>query len=112
MKIINMAAEPTCAKDHARQPAMTEDVVPGENGTLQNVVVYLQGDFSQYAFTTPTAPVTIDQKGCQYQPHVLALMTNQPSVTGVRPDPKSSSSASGCPRAAERTESPRPGASP
>ena len=78
MKIINMAAEPTCAKDHARQPAMTEDVVPGENGTLQNVVVYLQGDFSQYAFTTPTAPVTIDQKGCQYQPHVLALMTNQP----------------------------------
>src|ERR1700739_4796045 len=78
MKIINMAAEPTCAKDHASQPAMTEDVVPGENGTLQNVVVYLQGDFSQYAFTTPTAPVTIDQKGCQYQPHVLALMTNQP----------------------------------
>ena len=57
---------------------MTEDVVPGENGTLQNVVVYLQGDFSQYAFTTPTPPVTIDQKGCQYQPHVLALMTNQP----------------------------------
>jgi hypothetical protein len=78
MKIINMAAEPTCAKDHARQPAMTKDVVPGENGTLQNVVVYLQDDFSQYAFTTPTTPVTIDQKGCQYDPHILALMTNQP----------------------------------
>ena len=29
MKAINMAAEPGCAKDHANQPAMTEDVVPG-----------------------------------------------------------------------------------
>jgi len=96
MKVINMAAEPTCAKDHASQPAMTEDVVPGDNGTLQNVVVYLQGDFSQYVFTTPTTPVVIDQKGCQYHPHVLALMTNQPlqvinsdSIThNIHPVPK------------------------
>jgi Carboxypeptidase regulatory-like domain len=77
MKPINMAAEPACAKEHAT-PAMTEDVVPGENGTLQNVVVYLKGDFSQYTFTVPTTPAVIDQKGCQYHPHVLALMTNQP----------------------------------
>ena len=78
MKVINMAAEPSCAKDHEKQPAMSEDVIPGENGTLQNVVVYLQGDFSQYTFTMPTTPVTFDQKGCQYHPHVLALMMNQP----------------------------------
>jgi carboxypeptidase family protein len=78
MKVINMAAEPACAKIHAASPAMTEDVVPGDGGTLQNVIVYLKGDFSQYKLDVPTAPVTIDQKGCQYQPHVLALMTNQP----------------------------------
>src|ERR1700739_2730217 len=48
MKAIKMAAEPGCAKDHSNQPAMTEDIVPGENGTLQNVIVYLQGDFGQY----------------------------------------------------------------
>jgi len=96
MKIINMAAEPGCAKERAGQPAMTEDVVPGEDGTLQNVVVYLKGDFSQYAFTAPTTPVTIDQKGCQYHPHVLALMTDQPlqvinsdPVThNIHPNPK------------------------
>ena len=77
MKVINMAAEPTCAKQHTT-PATTEDVVPGDNGTLQNVVVYLKGDFSQYSFPPASTPVTIDQKGCQYHPHVLALMTAEP----------------------------------
>jgi Polysaccharide lyase family 4, domain II len=77
MKVINMAAEPACAKVHTT-PAMTEDVIPGDGGTLQNVVVYLKGDFSQYKLDVPTSPAMIDQKGCQYSPHVLALMTNQP----------------------------------
>ena len=74
---------------------MTQDVVPGDKGTLQNVVVYLKGDFSQYTFPTPTTPVTIDQKGCQYHPHVLALMTNQslqvtnsdPTTHNIHPTP-------------------------
>ena len=77
MKPINMAAEPTCAKQHTT-PAMTQDVVPGDNGTLQNVVVYLKGDFSAYSFPPETTPVMIDQKGCQYHPHVLALETGEP----------------------------------
>jgi plastocyanin len=77
MKIINMAAEPKCAQEHSL-PAMTQDVVPGENGTLQNVVVYLEGDFSHYKFDEPQTPATIDQKGCTYAPHVLALRTGQP----------------------------------
>lgn len=76
MRRINLAAEPSCAKEHAT-PAMTEEVVPGENGTLQNVVVYLKGDFSQYSFSPPATPATIDQKGCQYRPHVVALMVGQ-----------------------------------
>jgi plastocyanin len=77
MRVINMAAVPNCAKGHP-SPAMTEDVVPGENGTLQNVVVYLKGDFSQYSFETVDSPVNIDQKGCTYVPHVLALRVGQP----------------------------------
>jgi plastocyanin len=85
MKVINMAAEPSCAKEHS-SPAMTEDVVTGDGGSLQNVVVYLKGDFGQYSFTPATMPVTIDQKGCQYHPHVLALMTGEPlQVTNSDP---------------------------
>ncbi len=33
-------------QDSTPTPAMTEDVVTGDGGTLQNVVVYLKGDFS------------------------------------------------------------------
>jgi len=77
MKVINMAAEPVCAKEHTT-PAMTQDVVVGTGGALQNVVVYLKGDFSQYSFDPATTPVVIDQKGCQYNPHVIALRVGQP----------------------------------
>ena len=77
MKTINMAAEPNCAKVHADSPAMTEDVVAGDGGTLQNVFVYLAGDFSAYSLPAPTTPAMIDQKGCQYHPHVLGMMTGQ-----------------------------------
>ena len=76
MKTINMAAEPVCAKQHTT-PAMTEDVVTGAGGALANVIVYLKGDFSAYSFDAPSGAVTIDQKGCQYTPHVLALRTGQ-----------------------------------
>ena len=77
MKVINMAAEPKCAQEHS-SPAMTQEVVPEGNGTLQNVVVYLQGDFSHYKLGEPQTPAIIDQKGCMYNPHVLALRTGQP----------------------------------
>jgi len=76
-KTINMAAVPTCLKARAGEPPLTEDVVPGVNGTLQNVVVYLKGDFNQYTFDVPQTPVALDQRGCQYRPHVVALMTGQ-----------------------------------
>jgi plastocyanin len=62
---------------HATTPTF-EDVVPGENGTLQNVVVYLKGDFSPYSFPPATEPVKIDQKGCVYIPHVAAVTTKTP----------------------------------
>lgn len=75
-KAINMSAVPNCAKLRD-SPAMTEEVVPGDNGTLQNVVVYLDGDFSEYSFPRSSAPVMADQKGCVYEPHVAALMTGE-----------------------------------
>jgi hypothetical protein len=110
MKNINMAAEPSCQKQHT-EPAMTEDVLTGNGGTLQNVIVYLKGDFSQYSFPPATAPTTIDQKGCQYHPHVLALMTSaplqvinsDPTTHNIHPVPKNNR---------EWNESQPPGATP
>ena len=40
-----MASVPNCAKLHST-PQMVEDVVLGDNSTLQNVVVYLKGETS------------------------------------------------------------------
>lgn len=77
MRTINMRAVPACANMHSTPP-MTEDVLPGDNGTLQNVVVYLQGDFSSYSFPPVTTPVSMDQKGCMYVPRVVALTTATP----------------------------------
>src|SRR5215467_3715414 len=36
MRPINMAAEPSCAKEHASSPATTQDVLVGGGGGLQN----------------------------------------------------------------------------
>jgi len=77
MKTINMIDVPNCAKMHSA-PVMTESVVPGDNGALQNVVVYLQGDFNAYSFSQAAEPVKIDQEGCIYTPHVVAVMTGDP----------------------------------
>jgi plastocyanin len=77
MRAINMRSVPSCNKMH-ETPALFEDVVPGDNGTLQNVVVYLKGDFSAYTFPEDTTPVKIDQSGCVYVPHVVAVTTHTP----------------------------------
>ncbi len=85
MKAINMSAEAACAKEHSTPPT-SQEVVAGKSGALENVVVYLQGDFSKYKFDAPQSPATITQKGCMYEPHVLALETGQP-LQVVNADP-------------------------
>lgn len=75
-KPINMSAEPYCSQAHP-SPVYPDQVTTGDKGTLANVLVYVQDDMSKYSFDTPSAPVELDQKGCMYQPHVLALMTGQ-----------------------------------
>ncbi len=77
MRTINMRSVPNCAKMHETPPTF-EEVVPGDNGTLQNVVVYLRGDFTPYSFPAATEPVKIDQMGCMYVPHVIAVTTQTP----------------------------------
>jgi len=75
-KALNMAAEPTCVKDNP-EPVYPPIVVTGPKDALANVVVYVKGNMDDYKFVTPTAPAVMDQKNCMYEPHVLAMMTNQ-----------------------------------
>jgi hypothetical protein len=74
--VIRMRADPMCGKASGGQRVVQETVVASEDGSLANVFVQLQGVFpSQPA---PSAPVTIDQRGCIYSPRVVGLQMGQP----------------------------------
>jgi plastocyanin len=74
MKPIDMAKEPSCAKQHAT-PVMTENVATGPENALEFVVVYISAGDS--GGSAPTEAARYDQKGCQYTPHVLPMQTGQ-----------------------------------
>ena len=48
------------------------------DGGLDNVFVYVKDGLGNYYFDTPTEPVTLDQKGCRYTPHVFGIRVGQP----------------------------------
>jgi plastocyanin len=73
---IDMSSDPNCAKAHPT-PATTEDLLIGASGGLENVVVYISDGLGDRTFEPPQQPAVIEQKGCQYKPHVVALQTNQ-----------------------------------
>lgn len=73
---IDMSADPLCAKAHST-PLTTEEVVVGSGGGLENVVVYVSEGLTAHDFQPPQEAATLEQKGCQYQPHVLAIQANQ-----------------------------------
>jgi len=82
---IDMSSDPNCAKAHTT-PATTEDLVIAANGGLANVIVYVSDGLGDRTFEPPQQPAVIEQKGCQYKPHVLALQTNQ-KLDVVNDDP-------------------------
>ena len=82
-----MAADPSCAKQHPT-PVLSQDVVADAKGGLQNVIVFIADGLGERTFELPGQPVVIEQKGCMYQPHVLAMRTNQP-LEVVNNDPTS-----------------------
>jgi plastocyanin len=73
---IKMDADAFCKAAHSA-PVYTQDVVVNANGTLEWVLVYVkEGVTGNYA--APTQPVTLDQKGCQYHPHIFGIQAGQP----------------------------------
>jgi plastocyanin len=70
---INMAQDPLCGS----APTTTEEVVTDGKGGLENVVVYISDGLSAAMFPVPTEPAVMQQKGCQYHPHVLAMRARQ-----------------------------------
>jgi plastocyanin len=86
-KLISMAADPSCAKQHSAA-VFAQDVMTDAKGDLQNVIVFASEGLGDRAFEAPSQPAVIEQKGCLYEPHVLAVRANQ-TLQVVNDDPTS-----------------------
>ena len=73
---IDMSAEESCARAYGEEGPTTQHVRVSD-GRLANVFVYVKSGIDR-EFPTPRQPVTLDQEGCRYHPHVLGIQTGQP----------------------------------
>jgi len=76
-KKITTDADPKCAEMHADSPLLSEEVVVNPDGTLKNVCVYVKTGLEGKTYDVPKEPVTINQTGCHYEPHVFGIMAKQ-----------------------------------
>jgi plastocyanin len=76
MHAIDMSAEPSCAKQYSA-PVIPPTAVEDAHGNLANAVVFVESGAEQYEFRPPSEPARMTQKGCMYEPHVVALMAGQ-----------------------------------
>ncbi len=73
---IDMAEEPACAEKHSTPPTR-QTVVVGGGGGLADVFVYVsEGLDASLRFPSGEAEL-LDQNGCIYLPHVIALQSGQ-----------------------------------
>ena len=92
---IDMSASPACVQANP-SPVRPPGILVGDGGTLANVAVFVKEGIGNYTFDAPTTPAILSQKNCLYEPHVMALMTNQPfeienddpTMHNVHPMPK------------------------
>jgi hypothetical protein len=71
---VKLTADPKCAAMHKegleRQPIKIKD------GGLADVLVYVKSGLSG-SYPAPAADVVLDQSGCDYAPHMVALLVGQ-----------------------------------
>jgi plastocyanin len=78
LKPIAMDADPSCAKKHS-SPVPNEMLVLGSGNTMGNIMVWVsKGLPAGKTWPAPKEPVVLDQRGCQYHPHVMGIMVGQP----------------------------------
>jgi plastocyanin len=77
LRPLAMEADPACAKKHSA-PVPNEMLVLGNGNTMGNILVFVsKGLPAGKTFPVPKTPVTLDQHGCQYKPHVMGIMVGQ-----------------------------------
>jgi len=74
---LKMAADPNCKPG---PESLSETQIVSADRGLKNVFVYVKDGLGNAVYETPTTPVTLDQVGCRYEPHVFGVFVGQPIV--------------------------------
>ena len=91
---IRMNADPNCAAKHTSR-VYAQDLQISEDGALHNAFVWVKSGLDDYTFQPPAEPVSLDQRGCIYTPHVLGIqagqvlevMNNDDTTHNINPSP-------------------------
>ena len=78
IRTIRMEANVVCAKAHP-EGLPSPEVILNPDNSLQNALVYVKSGapLAGKQFPTPPEVVKINQTGCMFEPHVVAVMVNQ-----------------------------------
>jgi plastocyanin len=75
-KSINFGAEKACADLNRDKSPVYENLVVNPNGTLKWTLVCIRGEVPGTR-EAPSEPVVVDQVGCTFVPHAVAVMAGQ-----------------------------------
>lgn len=68
-------SDPVCKQAHP--DGVTEDHWIVNNGNVSNAFIYIKDGLGNKVYAAPADVVTLDQKGCAYEPHVFGLVVGQ-----------------------------------
>ena len=81
---VNMSAEPDCIALHGGR--VPSDRVIVNDGKVQDTLVWISKGLEGKRFAVRTDTVNLDQEGCIYKPHVVAVQAGQPlNITNSDP---------------------------
>jgi hypothetical protein len=72
---VKLTADPKCAAMH--KEGLERQTVKVKDGGLADVLVYVKTGVSG-SYPPPAEPALLDQKGCDYTPHMTVLVAGQP----------------------------------
>jgi hypothetical protein len=90
---VKLSADAKCAAMH--KDGLERQTIKVKDGGLADALVYVKSGLSG-SYPPPTEPALLDQQGCDYHPHMLALQAGQPlkirnsddTLHNIHPKPK------------------------
>jgi plastocyanin len=78
LRELYMNKDPECVRENQGRVVYQQDGAVNPNGTLPNVFIFAKSGPQGLHPSSPSTPVTLDQQGCIFVPHVLGIMVGQP----------------------------------